>query len=76
MNPQESAQHLIEKFYNVEDTEWTIDNGCGITWNEAKQCAIIAVDEIYKELTQLISPSIHGFRHQYWKEVRNEIEKL
>lgn len=42
----------------------------------AKECALIAVDEIIAELTQEISPSVHGFRHRYWEEVKQEIEKL
>jgi hypothetical protein len=75
MNPKESAQHLVEKFYNVEDTEWIVDNGCGITWNEAKQCALIAVDEIIEAIDW------HEFEHpnkefDYWQEVKEEIEKL
>ena len=85
MNPKESAQHLVEKFYNVEDTEWTVDNGCGISWNEAKQCALIAVDEILeatKHEYQIQYESGEwsreiGYKYsEYWKEVRNEIEKL
>jgi hypothetical protein len=90
MTPQESAQNLVEKFYNVEDTEWTVDNGCGISWNEAKQCALIAVDEmlpicstikiVYSNTT--IHPKLnyteltHYTEDFYWKQVRNEIEKL
>jgi hypothetical protein len=73
MTPQEKAQELKDKFqkqifFHLTDERLDI--------NEAKGLALIAVDEIYKELTQLISPSIDGFRHQYWKEVRNEIENL
>ena len=42
----------------------------------AKQCALICVYEMIKELTEEISPSVHGFRHNYWKEVEQEINKL
>jgi len=84
MTPKESAQHLVEKFYNVEDTEWTVDNGCGISWNEAKQCALIAVDNMLTicSTTKIVYLEINGNKLTqftedfYWKQVRNEIEKL
>jgi hypothetical protein len=73
MTPKEKAQELFDK-YNL--------SFAGVISNEedweflAKQCALIAVDEIIRELTEEISPSVHGFRHQYWIEVEQEIEKL
>ena len=84
MTPKESAQHLVEKFYNVEDTEWTVDNGCGISWNEAKQCAMIAVDNMLTicSTTKIVYLEMNGntLTHLtedfYWKEVKNEIQKL
>ena len=84
MTPKESAQHLVEKFYNVEDTEWTVDNGCGISWNEAKQCAMIAVDNMLTicSTTKIVYLEMNGntltqFTEDfYWKEVKNEIQKL
>ena len=75
MTPKEKAQDLIESFYNVEDTEWIVDNGCGITWNEAKQCALIAVNELIKSAPSLIE--IERIEHiKYWVNVGEEIEKL
>jgi hypothetical protein len=41
-----------------------------------KECALIAVDEIIRELTKSVSPSVNGFRNNYWQEVKQEIEKL
>ena len=64
MTPKEKAQELFDKFLRVE-----------YPW-PAKECALIAVDEIIRELTEEISPSVHGFRHQYWQEVKQEIQKL
>jgi len=64
MTPKEKAQELFDKFLRVE-----------YPW-PAKECALIAVDEIIRELTEEISPSVHGFRHQYWIEVEHEISKL
>ncbi|NCA21096.1 MAG: hypothetical protein EBS86_08170, partial [Crocinitomicaceae bacterium] len=65
----------VEKFYNVEDTEWTVDNGCGISWNEAKQCALICVNELltFREALFINEGSM---AYLYLKEVKEEIEKL
>jgi len=68
-SPKEEAKELIDEMYAVHS-----NSASDITLYFAKQCALIAVNKIYKELTQLISPSVHGFRHQHWKEVKEEIE--
>jgi len=67
MTPKEKAQELVDKF-NYESKHYLM--------LDAKQCALIAVDEIIRELTEEISPSVHGFRHQYWIEVEQELENL
>jgi len=47
---------------------------------QAKQCALIAVDELIKAFIQLSieesGTTKIDFGHGYWQEVRNEIEKL
>ena len=65
MTPKEKAEELVDKFIQTNGNAFL-----------AKECVLIAVDEIIIELTQEISPSVHGFRHNYWKEVKEEIEKL
>ena len=67
MTPKEKAKELMLKYYELIPMN---------TVSFAKQCALITVDEIIKELTEEISPSVHGFRHKYWEEVKQEIEKL
>lgn len=59
MNPKEKAQELFNKIFNV--TGLTI---------EAKQCALIAVDEILS-VVWYVPVDI-----EYWTEVKQEIEKL
>ena len=66
MTPKEKAKELVNKYLQIYDGRVP----------QAKQCALIAVDEIIKELTEEISPSVHGFRHKYYQEVKQEIEKL
>jgi hypothetical protein len=73
MTPKEKAQELFDKYHLSFGGIVSFDDD----WEAlAKQCALIAVDEIIRELTEEISPSVHGFRHQYWIEVKQEIEKL
>ena len=71
MTAKEKANELFDKFYL--QTEYYINCGCEFL---AKENALIFVDEMIKELTEQISPSVHGFRHKYWKEVKQEINKL
>lgn len=61
MTPKEKARELYEIF--------TLETG-----NEtfAKQCLLIAVDELIYE-TQFEVPNI---RQRYWMDVKQEIEKL
>ena len=66
LTPKEKAKELIEKFSDLEDREMYIV--------KAKQCALIAVDEI-------ISIKLLWFQKDtehldFWKEVKEELLKL
>lgn len=75
MTPKEKAVDLTYWFYHR--LEHTLNDEYDIHgWKISKMCAIKSVDEIIKELTEEISPSVHGFRHKYWEEVKKEIEQL
>ena len=78
MEAKDKAIELVEKYKpmvngyvgssmltNTEYPETILRN--------AKQCALIAVDEI---IDYLISNQITGTLMTYWQEVKNEIEKL
>ena len=72
MTPKEKAEELVDKFRN-EITSFLGDNMKKIN---AKKCALVAVDELIKihyllTTTRDTSPSIN-----YWKEVKQELEKL
>jgi hypothetical protein len=75
MTPKEKAVELIYKYWNTKVETIHVKESI-ISKELAIKCALIAVDEIIKELTEEISPSVHGFRHNYWQEVKQEIEKL
>jgi hypothetical protein len=66
MTPKEKAKELYDKYCNMES--WCDD---------AKECALIAVDEILLSQFQFDMISIYRtpFNH-YWQEVKTEIEKL
>ena len=62
MNAKDKAKELVEKY---DQTFTYLESK-----NKAKQCAIIAVDEILN----LDYFSEEG--REYWQEIKNEIEKL
>jgi len=75
LTPKQKAIELVDKFYQrfpltmdvittEGDLSWEYDG-----WKEAKQCALIAVDELLLLITY--QPTI-----DYWNEVKQEIEKL
>lgn len=74
-NPKEKAKELFNKYCYAIRTE-EIDSGYFTNVIYAKQCALIAVDEIMDS-----SPMYYtGFEHEsnldYWQEVKQEIERL
>jgi len=60
MTTKDKARELINKFLQIYDGRVP----------QAKQCALICVDEILKNT--LIVPKVLN----YWNEVKQEIEKL
>jgi hypothetical protein len=69
MTPKEKAQDLYFAMINA---------GKGLTSSFlAKQCALIAVEELCTEFFSLAAPQhIKDEKFEYWKEVKQEIEKL
>lgn len=62
MTPKEKALELVDKFQFI------------LTEKQfGKQCALITVDEIVKEINIIMIPN--PFK-QYWNKVKQEIEKL
>jgi hypothetical protein len=62
------AEELVDKMYLVPE----LNGSCILTKHTAKQCALIAVDEILKEDIE----NKLGVDVEYWQEVKQEIEKL
>ena len=74
MTTQKKAQELFNKFADIEHLG--VQGNYNGTWEwssslwrqQAKQCALVAVDEIIKALGTVDK--------MYWEEVKQEIEKL
>lgn len=67
MTPKEKASELTNKFYCKTDS---IGLSFCLNYSNAKQCALIAVDEIL---------NAHLFdldEKQYWQQVKTEIQSL
>jgi hypothetical protein len=73
MTPQEKANDLFNKFYLVNSESVELETGeydlvLSLDARDAKQCALIAVDEVLKECSWELTG--------YWMSVKQEIENL
>lgn len=77
MSPKEKAEELVDKMYYSRKYKDGEDYRAQEAWVHAKQCALIAVDEIINS-----NPHSNPFNTNvestmsYWQEVKYEIEKL
>jgi hypothetical protein len=84
MTPKEKAINLVDSYRNIlmnEDTECGNEILCSVI---AKQCALIAVDEllelnhpyviVYKSFEDNIMEDMT--QEYYWEQVKHELEKL
>ena len=71
MTAKKKADELVIKFYDTFTISWEYDN-----WVLAEECALIAVDEIIKQLVPIEKAPNNKSAFQYWQEVKQEIEKL
>ena len=82
MTLKEKAQELVSKFEYQEGYGISESTGIyGINFHQAKQCALIAVDEILSVLPQQEYLEDRGEYSEnreriYWQKVKQEIEKL
>ena len=67
MTPKEKAKELVDKMHSKMYSDGIYD---------AKQCALICVDEIIEEIKEWnMSVIDYQNRIEYWQEVKQEIEK-
>lgn len=72
MTPKEKAAELIDKMYYIGRYDDKEDYNPAMAWERAKQCALIAVDEVLSTMDE----EDNYVLYKYWKEVKQEIEKL
>ncbi len=70
MTPQEKAKELYSKFLRYVPAEEEFEH------EYAKQCALIAVDEVIANIEPSVSMDVISARIKYWEQVKQEIEKL
>jgi hypothetical protein len=79
MTPKEKAFELINKFnqYTVVCVTHYSNGKMEENKQDAKQCALIAVDEIL-DLKHIVTlrRNMHEMELEYWDEVKQEIENL
>ena len=82
MTPKEKALELVNKFWKSCYDKHDIAK---LVKEDAKQCALIAVDELIESFNSIYDASIRNIEKysgakygmkDYWQEVKQEIEKL
>lgn len=69
MTPEQKAAELINKMYYTQSSP--------TSWVQAKECALIAVNEIIRYTYMGKAKSKNDDNSfEYWQEVKQEIEKL
>ena len=71
--PKEKAEELVNRFAKLPE-EGTLM--WYLSFEIAKKCAIIAVDEILNNFPDEFWPNYTIDNTSYWQEVKYEIEKL
>jgi len=71
MTPKEKAEELFVKYAFLTISDMSDEN-----FNQTKQCALIAVDEILKLNVFDYYESDWSNTIEYWNEVKQKIEKL
>jgi len=66
MTPKEKAEELVKKMYAVRSGSVSM-----ITLHFAKECALIAVDEILKDREEI--DGMRVINDPYWSKVKQEI---
>ena len=77
MTPKQKAKELVEKYNDYLQQEMQ----CIVYVNQAKQCALIAVDEILEYVDSnhngyYTMPESVKIKYDYYEEVKQELEKL
>ena len=75
MTPAEKAKELVDKMYYMGRYDEKENYNLAMAWERAKQCALIAVDEHLKGMSFTFGVISYASL-KFWKDVKQEIEKL
>ncbi len=82
MNAKEKADELIDKMYYVGRYDDKEDYNPAMAWERAKQCALIAVDEIlnnncgsHTDEANATNSEIYCDEY-FWNDVKSELQSL
>ena len=67
------ARELVTKYYNAMNPN---QPDCNISWRQAKQCALIAVDELIKNTLDLTLQTKTNKTYLKWVAIKQAIENL
>jgi hypothetical protein len=74
MNAKEKADELIDKMYYVGRYDDKEDYNPAMAWERAKQCALMAVEEILNHHSQ--EQGLYRIDTYYWQQVKSELQSL
>ena len=76
MTAKDKAIELSDKFLYINDNEDLFCDECGMSAEAAKQCALIAVDEILN-IYQIQNAALEFYElRNHWQDVKQELLKL
>lgn len=76
MTPQEKALELCQQFGYL-GLQWEQTNYTTLSLENAKQCALTAVDEILSAICfNMYEEDSYNKEVNYWQQVKQDIEKL
>jgi len=70
MTPKEKAEEMFAKYAFLTISDMSDEN-----FNQTKQCALVAVDEMLG-LGLMVGSDLSDLFYIYWEEVKQEIENL
>ena len=75
MNAKEKAKELIEKYLKLDiEIGGQHDGYLTMKMHDAKQCALIAVEEIINHHSQ--EQGLYRIDTYYWQQVKSELQSL
>lgn len=78
MTPKEKAQHILDQYSNIRNAAFICFKE-RVILNIARQCAIIAIDEIIKSNPHSNYEDTYPVTHsmtEYWNQVKDELRSM